>query len=290
MAENMRDIKRRIKSVNNIKQITHAMELVATSKLRKARLKAEARRAYFDTMLRSIQELAAKSEGVKSIFLKNREGKKKLYIVITADRGLSGGYNGNIIKCVTSSIDDKEDAFLITLGSKGRDYFKKRHYNIIKEYTHISEQPSYYDAKDIGREVISMFQNHEVDQVYLVYTKFVSTITQRPELIQLLPLNKEDFKREDSLTNEDIPLIMQYEPSVEGLLGYLVPKYITSTIYGAMIESSASEHGATRMAMENATNNANEMIDVLTLHYNRARQAQITQELTEIIGGAEALK
>lgn len=290
MAENIRDIKRRIKSVNNTKQITHAMELVASSKLRKARQKAEGRRAYFETMLSSIQELAAKSDGVKSIFLENNEGKKKVYIVITADRGLAGGYNSNVVRSVASSIDNKEDSSLITIGSRGRDYFKKRDYNIINEYIGITEQPSFYDAKGIGEEVTNLFKEKQVDEVYLAYTKFVSTITQKPELIKLLPLNKEDLNNEEEIKNDDIPLIMQYEPSIEGLLAYLIPKYITSTIYGAMIESSASEQGARRMAMESATENANDMIDVLTLHYNRARQAQITQELTEIIGGAEALK
>ncbi|MFZ7119676.1 MAG: ATP synthase F1 subunit gamma [Eubacteriaceae bacterium] len=291
MAENIRDIKRRIKSVNNTKQITHAMELVASSKLRKARQKAEGRRAYFETMLTSIQELAAESDGVNSIFLEKSEGKKKAYIVITADRGLAGGYNSNVIRSVASSIEDKKDSSLITVGSRGRDYFKKRDYNIISEYIGITEQPSFHDAKGIGEAVTDLFKEKQVDEVYLAYTKFVSTISQKPELIKLLPLNKEDLNKEEEIENDDdIPLIMQYEPSIEGLLAYLIPKYITSTIYGAMIESSASEQGARRMAMESATENANDMIDVLTLHYNRARQAQITQELTEIIGGAEALK
>lgn len=289
---NIRDIKRRIKSVNNTKQITHAMELVASSKLRKARIKAEARRAYFDTMLSSMQELAAKSEGTKSIYLQNREVKKSLYIVITGDRGLAGGYNSNIIKSVVNDIKDKDEATLITIGSKGRDYFSKRGYHILQEYIGISEQPSYIDANEIGKEIIRMFQEGEVDQVYLAYTKFISTISQSPEFVKLLPLDREELKvqYENHQNKDEIPLIMQYEPSIEGLIGYLIPKFVANTIYGAMIESSASEQGARRMAMESATENANEMIDVLTLHYNRARQAQITQELTEIIGGAEALK
>lgn len=292
MAGNIRDIKRRIKSVNSTKQITHAMELVASSKLRKARQKAEARRAYFDTMLISMEELAAKSEGAKSIYLQGSEVKKNLYIVITGDRGLAGGYNGNIIKSVANDIKDKEDAILITIGSKGRDYFSKRGYHILKEYIGISEQPSFYEAKEIGEESIKMFKEGEIGNVYLAYTKFVSTISQKPEFVKLLPLNRQELEEQykPEQNSDEIPLIMQYEPSIEGLIGYLIPKFITSTIYGAMIESSASEQGARRMAMESATDNANEMIDILTLHYNRARQAQITQELTEIIGGAEAQK
>jgi F-type H+-transporting ATPase subunit gamma len=290
MAENIRDIKRRIKSVNSTKQITHAMELVASSKLRKARMKAEARKAYFDTMLSSMREMAAQAGKVKSVYLQEREVKKTLYVVITADRGLAGGYNANVIKLVANTIKDKEKACLITIGAKGRDYFQKRGYEVVKEFSGMSEQPSYADASEVGRLIMEMYVKEEADEVVLAYTEFVSTITQRANIIKLLPISPHEFDEEKKEHDKEIPLIMSYEPSPEALLDYLIPKYIWNTVYGAMIEGSASEQGARRMAMETATENANEMIDVLTLHYNRARQAQITQELTEIIGGAEALK
>ncbi|SHF26408.1 ATP synthase F1 subunit gamma [Alkalibacter saccharofermentans] len=290
MAENIRDIKRRIKSVNSTKQITHAMELVASSKLRKARMKAEARKAYFDTMLSSMREMAAQAGKVKSVYLQEREVKKTLYVVITADRGLAGGYNANVIKSVTNAITDKEKACLVTLGTKGRDYFRKRGYEVIKDFTGMSEQPTYANASEVGKQIMEMYVSGEVDEVVLAYTEFVSTITQKANNIKLLPISPHEFDEEKKTEEGFIPLIMTYEPSPEALLDYLIPKYIWNTVYGAMIEGSASEQGARRMAMETATENANEMIDVLTLHYNRARQAQITQELTEIIGGAEALK
>lgn len=291
MAENMRVIKRRIKSVNSTKQITHAMELVASSKLRKARQKAEARRAYFEVMIQSMQELASHQSGnSKNMYLEESEGKRSLTIVITADRGLAGGYNSNIIKLAASNIKDKETASLIIVGNKGKEYFKNRDYNIVAEYTGISEDPSYKDAQEIGEKAIALFKEGEVDEVYLTYTKFVSTITQRSELIKLLPLNKEELKKQEKEESSDIPLIMQYEPDVESLLDYLIPKYVINTVYGGMIEGSASEQGARRIAMESATDNANDMIDSLTLRYNRARQEQITQEIAEIVAGAGASK
>ncbi|QSX09306.1 ATP synthase F1 subunit gamma [Alkalibacter rhizosphaerae] len=291
MADNIRDIKRRIKSVNSTKQITHAMELVASSKLRKARMRAEARKAYFDTMLSSMREMASHTDRIKNVYLAEREIQNTLFIVITADRGLAGGYNANVIKLVTSTIKDKSQAQLVTIGSKGRDYFSKRGYNVVDEYTGMSEQPTYAEASAIGEMAMKMYGEGLVDEVVLAYTEFVSTISQRAQLIRLLPLSQEDFDEEEKIVEGDeIPLVMSFEPSPEALLNYLIPKYICNTIYGAMIEGSASEQGARRMAMETATENANEMIDVLTLYYNRARQAQITQELTEIVGGANALK
>lgn len=292
MAENMRVIKRRIKSVNSTKQITHAMELVASSKLRKAREKAEARRAYFEIMIQSMQELAAHQKGnSKNQYLEKRDMKKTLTIVITADRGLAGGYNSNVIKLVVSNIEDKESSSFIIVGSKGKEYFKNRDYHIVDEYIGISEEPTYKEAKEIGEKIISLFQEGDISDVYLAYTKFVSTITQKAELIRLLPLTCEELKKEAVEEKKDeFPLLMRYEPSVESLLDYIIPKYIINTIYGALLEGSASQQGARRIAMEAATENANDMIDSLTLRYNRARQEQITQEIAEIVGGASASK
>jgi F-type H+-transporting ATPase subunit gamma len=290
MADNIRDIKRRIKSVHSTKQITHAMEMVASSKLRKARMRAEARKSYFDTMLSSMREMATHSGRIKNAYLEDREIQKTLYILVTADRGLAGGYNANVIKLIYNAIHDVQQADLITIGSKGRDYFGKRGYNVIADYTGMSEQPTYAQAVEIGEMAMGLYEQGEVDEVVLCYTEFVSTISQRAQLIRLLPLSAEEFDEEVTADSDEIPLVMTFEPSPEALLEYLIPKYICTTIYGGMIEGSASEQGARRMAMETATENANDMIDELTLYYNRARQAQITQELTEIVGGANALK
>lgn len=285
MAKGMRDIKRRIRSVSNTKQITKAMELVSSAKLRRAREKLEKTRPYFNTILRSIQDILASSSGINHPFLVRREIKKSAYIVITADRGLAGAYNNNVIREAVDNIKDKDNAVIITVGSKGRDFFNRRGYDVKGEFLNISEKPSFSDAKNIGKLVVELFKDGEVDEVNLVYTHFNSTISYEPKLLKLLPA--EGIEAEEK--NKKATLI-EYEPSPESVLDYLIPKYIESAIYGALIESSASEQAARRVAMENATDNAEEMIEDLKLSFNRARQASITQEISEIVGGAEALK
>ncbi|RKD31534.1 ATP synthase F1 subunit gamma [Thermohalobacter berrensis] len=281
----MRDIKRRINSVSNTKQITKAMELVSSAKLRRARERLEKTRPYFNTIVRSIREILSSTSGIKHPFLEERDIKKRAFIVITADRGLCGGYNNNIIRLATEKIENINNTIMVPVGTKARDYFKRRGYEIAEEFTHISEKPKFSDAQKIGELVIKLYREEKVDEVNLVYTHFKSTISQDPTVMRLLPVeglrNGEDKKK---------TAIIEYEPSPEEVLDYLIPKYIESTIYGALVEASASEQAARRVAMENATDNAEEMIDKLTLSYNRARQASITQEISEIVGGAEALK
>jgi F-type H+-transporting ATPase subunit gamma len=281
----MNDIKRRIKSVNSTKQITKAMELVASSKLRKARERVEKSRPYFHAIKDTVHDIFSNASNLKHEFIKEREIKKSCFIVITSDRGLCGGYNSNAIKKAVKAMDGKEEVSVITIGQKARDFFRARQYDSDGEYTHISENPSFSDAKSISNLVISMYKKGIVDEVHIIYTQFVNTVTQNPEVIRLLPLTGE--KKEEE--NEDFEYT-EYDPSPSVVLNYLVPKYVESTIYGALVESSASEQGARRVAMESATDNAEEMIDDLTLKYNRARQAAITQEISEIVGGAEALQ
>lgn len=286
MAGNMRDIKRRIRSVSSTKQITRAMELVSTAKLKKSRNRLEKTTPYFDTIVNSIQGILATTSGIRHPFLEKREVKKSAYIVITADKGLAGGYNGNVLRLTEKLITDKSKAMVITIGSKGRDYFKRRDYEVKGEFTGISESPEFSDARGIGDMVMKLYKDKEIDEVHLIYTHFKSTIAYEPEVIKLLPA--ENIKGD---TNKEArAALVQYEPSPEEVLGYLIPKYIHGTLYGALIESSASEQGSRRVAMESATDNATEMIDSLKLKYNRARQAAITQEISEIAGGAEALK
>lgn len=285
----MRDIKRRIKSVNSTKQITKAMELVSSAKLRKARLRLEKSRPYFLKIRDTVEELVASAKGVKHEFLNPREVNKSLYIIIAGDRGLAGGYNTNAIKKGLAQIEDKSKATIIAVGQKSRDFFHKRNYHLSGEFTHISENPSISDAQIISDISIDLFNKGEVDEVYLIYTEFVSTISHKPRAIKILPLDLDIEEKEDSASDEEEEF-MEFLPSVEGFLNYLVPKYIQSVIYGALIESGTSEQGARRVAMESATDNALDMIDKLQLQYNRARQASITQEIAEIVGGAEALK
>lgn len=296
MAENVQDIKRRIKSVNSTKQITHAMELVASAKLRKSRELAEGRRPYFEAMIESMGRIVEKSGNTRNIYMKQREVKKVAYIVITGDKGLAGGYNVNVAKLVEDHVANKEDAVIYTVGSRGRDHFRNRYYDIQGEYLGISERPTFFNAKEITGVVMEGFKNGDYDEVYIAYTKFVSTIAQHAQLMKLLPISAEDLKPEKKDGAGEVAVIdseltiMAYEPEPEELLGLLIPNFVSSTVYGSMIESAASEQGARRTAMESATTNANEMIDGLTLKYNRVRQAAITQEISEIVGGAEALK
>ena len=285
MAESTRDIKRRIRGITNTKQITKAMELVSSAKLRKAREKLDKTRPYFNTVYESINEILSTTKNIRHPFLEVREVKKSLYVIVTADRGLAGGYNANILRLVENEIRDKKDSvFLITIGYKGRDYFKRRGYNVVGEFVGITEEPYFSDAQEIGKLVMDLYEKKEVDEVKLASTTFVTTISQESKLIKLLPNENMNKDRETKTS------VVEYEPSPEEVLSYLIPKYIESTIYGALIESSCSEQGARRTAMESATDNAEEMIDELTLSFNRARQAAITSELSEIVAGAEALK
>ncbi len=292
MAGKGREIKRRIKSVNSTKQITKAMELVSSAKLRRARERLNKTKPYFDTVKKTINEILADSENIKSIYFEGeKEIKRSCFIVITADRGLCGGYNTNAIKASLLSMRDKEDISVIAIGQKGRDYFKRRGYNLDGEYTNILETISFKDAKEIGALVMQLYKQEMIDEVYLVYTSFLSTISHKAECIRLLPLTEiEETGQEKQEKGDAVFEYISYEPSPSALFDYLVPQYVESLIFGGLVESAASEQGARRIAMENATDNAIEMIDKLTLNYNRARQAAITQEIAEIVGGAEALK
>ena len=282
----MQDIKRRIKSVNSTKQITKAMELVSSAKLRKAKEKLERNKLYFQKTEQVLNDLIPHTKRMKNPFVDRREVKKVGYIVISADRGLCGGYNANVLKKALKDMGDKNSS-IIAIGQKSVNFFKKKGFDIDGEFISISEKPELNDAKSISKLAIELFENELIDEVRLVYTEFVSTITHRPIVKVLLPLaNKVD--ETDKKNNKKLDLMI-YEPSPEVVLDNIIPKYMESMIYGGLIEASASEQGARRVAMESATNNANDMIEKLNLKYNRARQASITQEISEIVGGAEAL-
>ncbi len=280
----MQDIKRRIKSVDSTKQITKAMELVSSAKLRRARQRVEENRPYFEKIEETIQGILPHTKELKNPYIDQREIKKTGYIVITGDRGLCGGYNANAIKMALSHMEGREVS-VIAVGQKGVNFFRKKGYDLDGEFVSISEKPLFSDAKSIGKLAMELFQNEMIDEVNLVYTEFVSTINHTPRLINLLPLDQKEIPEG---VEEERDEVMTYEPSAEEVLEYLIPKYVESMIYGALIDASASEQGARRVAMESATDNAEEMIDDLNLKYNRARQASITQEISEIVGGAEA--
>lgn len=282
----MRDIENRIKSVEGTKQITKAMKLVSTVKLQKAKSQAEMTRPYFEKTKETIGSILSTTDNMDVPFMAERDVKKKGYLVITSDRGLAGSYNLNVCKLVLNETD-KDDSVIIPVGRKTRDFFNRFGYDIMKAYVGYTERPSFRQAKQIGEDLLGLYEEGKVDEIYVAYTEFKSTINHEPQLIKLFPINPEDFK---GLGNENATEKMTYEPSPEFVLGQIIPKYVESVIYGALVESSASEQGARMTAMDSATSNADDMIEKLTLDKNRARQGAITQELSEIVGGAEALK
>lgn len=281
----MKDIKRRKESIQSTEQITKAMKLVATVKLQKARGKAESARPYFNAMYDTVISMLAGSGEIDHRFLKAGDTKKKAVIVITANRGLAGGYNSNVIRLVTESDISKDDAVIYSVGTKGRDYFNRRGYEIAKDYSEVINDPLYSDAMEIGKEVLRAFEAGEIGEIYLAYTSFKNTVVHEPKLIKLLPVDPDEFQKQEESSN----ILMNYEPDQGEALDVIIPKYMNSLLYGAFMEAVASENGARMTAMDNATSNADEMISELALLYNRARQGSITQELTEIIAGANAI-
>ena len=282
----MKDIKRRRDSIQSTGQITKAMKLVSTVKLQKAKGKAESTKPYSDLMYETICNMLARSGNINHKYLQAGESSKKAIITITANRGLAGGYNTNITKLITESGIPKEDIDIIAIGTKGKDYLARRGYNITEDDSEVINAPLYTDARDICDRLLERFAAGEIGEIYLAYTSFKNTVVHEPKLIKLLPVSI-DTEGVNSESKDTTP--MNYEPAEDEALNLIIPKYVCSLIYGALIEAVASENGARMQAMDNATSNANEMISDLSLKYNRARQASITQELTEIIAGANAI-
>lgn len=284
MASSTREIKRKIRSVNSTMQITKAFELVSTAKLKRARDRMDVAKPYFDTIKKAVQDILQSDNQLKSKYISTGVSVKPLIIVITSDRGLCGGYNVNAVKKAVDS-SNREAAKFLVVGKKAHDILSAQGYNVIDSFLYISEKPEFAHATQIARVAMALYESGEVDSIQFVYTAFASTISQVATKIQLLPIESvKSEKRDNSMT------LVDYEPSIEEVLGYIIPKYIESSIYGGLIESSASEQAARRIAMESASDNAEDIIEDLTLFFNQARQAAITQELSEIVGGAEALK
>lgn len=281
----MRSIKRRKGSIQSTQQITKAMKLVSTVKLQRAKGRAEKSKAYFECMYATVKSVLAKAGFINHPYLKPGESSKKAVIVITSNRGLAGGYNSNVIKLVTKGSFKKEDVKIYAIGRKGKDAFTRYGYDIVKDYSDVIEEPVYADAMRIGNDLLEAFAKGEIGEIYLAYTAFKNTVSHIPTLLKLLPV---EAGKEVEEADEDKAL-MNFEQDEEEALNLLIPKYITSLIYGGMVEAVASENGARMQAMDSATSNAEEMIEKLSLQYNRARQGSITQELTEIIAGAEAI-
>ena len=282
----MRDIKRRRESIQSTGQITKAMKLVSTVKLQKAKGKAENTKPYFEHMYKAVNSMLRKSGNILHPYLQSGSSEKKGIIMVTSNRGLAGGYNSNIIKMVMNSGISKEDAVIYAVGKKGRDALARRGYTIAEDYSEAMNEPVFNDASAIGRKVLEDFAEGKIGEIYLVYTEFKNTVTHVPTWLKLLPVVVTEGEEEDEA---DKLTLMNYEPEAEEALDLIIPKYINSLIYGGLMQSFASENGARMQAMDSATTNAEEMISTLELSYNRARQGAITQELTEIIAGANAI-
>ncbi|MDQ0902997.1 MULTISPECIES: ATP synthase F1 subunit gamma [unclassified Paenibacillus] len=283
MAKGMREIKRQIKSTQNTKQITRAMEMVSAANLRRAQRSAEAARPYSDKLKEVVQSIAAGSKGIQHPMLQSREVKKTGYLVITSDRGLAGGYNANVLRKVMTEIRENHKSTaeysIFVIGRKGSNYFRKRNMPVVEEVTGVPDSPTFADIKAVATAAVKNFEDGTYDQLFVVYNQFKNAITQIPTMIRLLPMEEVTGVAAASY---------EYEPSPEGVLEVLLPKYAETLIYSAVLEGKASEFGARMTAMNSATKNATKMISGYTLAYNRARQASITQEISEIVAGASA--
>lgn len=290
---NIKDVKRRIKSVENTMQITKAMELVATSKLRGAKERAVASQPYFNTLYETMCEIQ-QDRGFKSIYTKKEFLKTVLVVVLAGDRGLAGGFNHNVLKLAEEKIKslekDGRTVMVFPIGKKAVEYFEKRRYEIYNKDYQISDNITMNKSLSLSESIISGFRNGVYDKVELVYTTFVSTLVQNALSVTVLPIESNDIRDSEQDDSTDLnkskkSALTLYEPSAEEVFDGLIPKYISGLLFCSIIDSYASEQAARRTAMESASDNASEMIDSLSLLYNRARQAQITQELNEIVAG-----
>ena len=279
----MKDIKTRIRSVESTQQITRAMELVATSKLRHARERVERSRPFHEVLGEAIAGIQAGLKETPSVYSEVRPVKKTCFVVIGGDRGLAGGYNANLFKLAAAEMQGKQ-AQVITIGKKAQEHYAKRPITVAADYPGIAETMRISDTHPIVEDMLKLFREGRVDEVFLCYTEFISPLQQEPKCLKLLPAHFDAADKQPAGAH----VLTEYDPSPESVFDAVIPEYLYGVLYGAVVESYCSEQSARRMAMEAASDNAGEMIENLNLSYNRARQAAITQEITEIVAGADA--
>ncbi|AEP00666.1 ATP synthase F1 subunit gamma [Weizmannia coagulans] len=282
----LRDIKNRINSTQKTSQITKAMQMVSAAKLNRAELSAKSFVPYMEKMQDVVVSISQGTGGVRHPMLVSRPVKRTGYFVITSDRGLAGAFNSNVLRLVTQTIRERhqsdDEYAIIVIGRTGYEFFRRLKMNVVLQIVGLSDHPTFQDIENITKKTVAMYEDGTFDELYLYYNHFVSAISQDVTEKRLLPLT--------DVTTTNRLISYEFEPSAEEILSVLLPQYAESLIYGALLDSKASEHAARMTAMRNATDNATELIDSLTLTYNRARQASITQEITEIVGGAAALE
>ncbi|NTW05148.1 MAG: F0F1 ATP synthase subunit gamma [Peptococcaceae bacterium] len=283
----LRDLRRRVKSIKSTQQITKAMKAVSAAKMRKAQEFSLAARPYAKKLAGVLGRVASVTKEVKHPLLNVREPKKVVFLVITADGGLCGGFNSNTIRYAVSNMKDMPEVSMVCVGRKSRDFFRKRDYNILEQYVGLGDNIGIAQAREIAQFIIDKYSSTEVDAVYLVYSEFVNVLIQRPTMLKLLPAEP---PQEGDAQKCEFKVDYIFEPSPEEVMNTILPKYITNSIYQGLLETKAGLYSARMTAMDNATKNAADMIDSLTLSINKARQAAITTEISEIVGGAAALE
>ncbi len=275
-----KEIKNRIRSMESTKQITKAMEMVASSKLRRAQAQVLNSRPYFEILYSTINDIVDSNRDFSSPYLTHGSGNRAAYVVVAGDRGLAGGYNSNILKLCYSEMEGKQVSVL-PIGKKAVEFFRTRKIKLLSESYTEAEEISVGDCFTIAKQLCKAYRAGEIDEIYIGYTNFVSVLSQTPSTLRLLPLLRETTGREGTVTSD-----MVYEPDSVAVFDAIIPEYLGGIIYGALCESRASEQAARRTAMDSATQNAEDMIADLSLKFNRARQAAITQEITEIVAGS----
>ncbi|PTQ57401.1 MAG: ATP synthase gamma chain [Candidatus Carbobacillus altaicus] len=294
MAKGLRELRARIRSIKNTQQITKAMELVSASKLRRAQERATSSKPYAEKMRALIAHIAGSALDVSHPMLERRPVKNTGFILITSDRGLAGGYNANVIRAFMERIKsyDASTVKIVAIGRKGYDHIIKRGLPVTDSIIGLDDFPRYQDIQALASKTVGYFTYGEVDELYIVYNEFVSPLTQRPKIVRLLPLTGA-FSEQEQVTAQHAAqgtsIDYLYEPSPEEVLSVLLPRYAETLIFSALLEAKAGEHAARMTAMGAATDAASEMISTYTLELNRARQAAITQEISEIVAGANAL-
>lgn len=287
---NTREIRSRIKSIQDIMKITNAMYLISSSKLKKARKSLAATKPYFETLQATIYDILVRAPHVSSVYFQRRpeiapENRKAGYLVITADKGLAGAFNHNVIKRAEEEMKKSKNNSLFVVGQVGRQYFIRKGYNIDIDFLYTAQNPNLYRAGEITSELIDLFANNQLDDLYVIYTKMVTPMKAEVQFSKLLPLERKKFERRAAGYSH-----ANFDPSPEIVMNRLVPNYLKGLIFGVLVESFSSEQNARMTAMEAATKSAKDMLKSLELQYNRARQAAITQEITEIVSGAKSLK
>lgn len=290
----IREIKSRMKSIKETKQITKAMKLISASKLKKARQQLDRTMPFFQAVEKTMADIMLHSGNIENIYFDNRkvDKRKSGYLILSGDKGLAGGYNSNLFKLAIKHMDGHDDATLLVAGHTGRQFFSKKNYKVLDKFDFPVQNPTVIRAREISKVILDLFKDGIVDEFYIVFTYMVSSIKLEPRVIQLLPLDINELKSNLGLDNDAVPEVdetLRYEPSPNAVFDVLIPKYIKGIVYCTLVEAFTSEQSARMSAMDNATKNAEEMLGKLNLYYNRARQAAITQEISEIVGGAAVL-